>query len=170
MSPKIWFIRYKSLVELRLLTSRTSYFTLLHDFASALPSSIATPLLYSLHRHLPPSHSNLLPEPPEKPPLSPPSMISYKTIHQTDKSKDQMTDETKEWIRVNKNDGWQLSFMDDSDAWEWVQAAFGGSDVEWAWSYMHRGVLRADFLRYLLPLIRGGVYSDVDVSDSSTHN
>jgi hypothetical protein len=29
---------------------------------------------------------------------------------------------------------------------------------------MHRGVLRADSLRYILPLIEGGVYSNLDVS------
>ena len=49
-------------------------------------------------------------------------------------------------------------------AQEWVEENFRASDVEWAWGYMHRGVLRADFLRYLLPLVEGGVYSDVDVS------
>jgi alpha 1,6-mannosyltransferase len=27
---------------------------------------------------------------------------------------------------------------------------------------MHRGVLKADFLRYLVLLVHGGVYSDVD--------
>ena len=89
-------------------------------------------------------------------------MISYKTIHQTDKT-DVMNNDMKEWIRVNEPDGWELNFMNDADAWAWVKEVFPDTDVEWAWGYMHRGVLRADFLRYLLPLVHGGVYSDVDV-------
>ena len=89
-------------------------------------------------------------------------MISYKTIHQTDKT-DGNREETRRWVWMNEVDGWKLNFLDDNTAWAWVEQVFGGSDVDWAWRYMHRGVLRADFLRYLLPLIEGGVYSDVDV-------
>ena len=91
-------------------------------------------------------------------------MIHYKTIHQTDKTKESIGDMTEEWVSMNKADGWTLNFMDDNDAWGWVNETFPGTDVQWAWGYMHRGVLRADFLRYLLPLVEGGVYSDVDVS------
>lgn len=65
---------------------------------------------------------------------------------------------------MNQEDGWKLNFLDDNEAWAWVGKTFPNTDVMWAWSYMHRGVLRADFLRYLLPLVEGGVYSDVDVS------
>jgi alpha 1,6-mannosyltransferase len=97
-------------------------------------------------------------------------MISYKTIHQTDKSKQELNAETRSWVEMNEKDGWRLNFLDDQDAWDWVQRVFPGSDIEWAWKYMHRGVLRADFLRYLLPLIEGGVYSDVDVSRARAAN
>jgi alpha 1,6-mannosyltransferase len=95
-------------------------------------------------------------------------MISYKTIHQTDKTKDTLNWETEEWVKLNAKDGWRLNFLDDHDAEEWMLKHFGGSDVEWAWEYMHRGVLKADFLRYMLPLVEGGVYSDVDVGTSHT--
>ena len=91
-------------------------------------------------------------------------MISYQTIHQTDKSVKTKSWETEEWVRMNEKDGWKLNFLDDDMALKWVKERFTGSDVLWAWEYMHRGVLRADFLRYLLPLLEGGVYSDVDVS------
>ena len=91
-------------------------------------------------------------------------MIAYKTIHQTDKTLKTMKDQTQTWIELNKADGWSLHRSDDAMAWEWVGNTFAGSDVEWAWNYMHRGVLRADLLRYLRLLVDGGVYSDVDVS------
>jgi alpha 1,6-mannosyltransferase len=91
-------------------------------------------------------------------------MISYKHIHQTDKTRDSAQEAGKPWSKLNMKDGWQVKFLDDDGAFDWVGSVFEGSDVEWAWRYMHRGVLRADFLRYLLPLVEGGVYSDVDVS------
>lgn len=154
------------LVLLQDNTNHPSYFNLLHDFASTFVHSLSSPILTSLHDHLPPSHTNILARPFPEATLGPPSMISYKTIHQTDKSKDQMTWETEEWIKYNAKDGWKLNFLDDEMAWKWVNEKFRMTDVEWSWSYMHRGVLRADFLRYLLPLVEGGVYSDVDVSYS----
>ena len=90
-------------------------------------------------------------------------MISYKTIHQTDKMSEHQQ-ATEDWLTMNEIDGWRLNFLDDEAAWKWVEEEFWDSDVLWAWQYMHRGVLRADFLRYLLLLVEGGVYSDVDVS------
>lgn len=138
------------------------YFQQLYDFALKLDSSISAPIIYSLHTHLPSTLRGLFSE-PARPTMGPPSMISYKTIHQTDKTKE-INDMTRQWVSMNENDGWRLNFLDDDDAWAWVQSKFAGTDVEWAWTYMHRGVLRADFLRYMLPLIEGGVYSDADVS------
>lgn len=91
-------------------------------------------------------------------------MVSYKTIYQTDKNRSTLGEESQAWADMNRPDGWELRFLSDKNAQEWVEDKFKGSEVEWAWDYMHRGVLRADFLRYLLPLIRGGVYTDVDVS------
>lgn len=143
------------------------YFRQLYDFAIKLDPSIASPLLYNLYQHLPSNLNGLFDE-PERPHIGPPSMISYKTIHQTDKTSE-INSMTRQWVSMNEKDGWSLNFLDDDAAWEWVQSKFPGTDVEWAWSYMHRGVLRADFLRYLLPLLEGGVYSDTDVSDHYIH-
>lgn len=96
-------------------------------------------------------------------------MISYKTIHQTDKEHDG-GDLSKAWRDLNEPDGWSYNFLNDNQAAEWIADIWAGSNVEWSWQYMHRGVLRADFLRYLLILVRGGVYSDVDVGDTIDTN
>lgn len=92
------------------------------------------------------------------------AMVDYKTIWQTDKTMESMGDDSQEWLRQNEADGWTLNFLDDAAAAEWVKQKFVGGDVIWTWEYMTRGVLQADFLRYLLPLVEGGVYSDADVS------
>ena len=89
-------------------------------------------------------------------------MIEYKNIFQTDR--DAAPEAMKRWNAKNGQDGWAVDFYDDARAQGWIEANFGGSDVEWAWDFMQRGVLRADFLRYMLPLVKGGVYVDVDVS------
>lgn len=92
-------------------------------------------------------------------------MIDHKMIHQTDKEpQSQFNRFSQLWRDKNAPDGWTTNFLDDAAAEEWVRGEFEGSPVEWTWDFLHRGVLKADFLRYLLPLIRGGVYSDVDVS------
>jgi alpha 1,6-mannosyltransferase len=93
-------------------------------------------------------------------------MASYKTIHQTDKERDGGR-ASREWREMNEPDGWSYNFMDDAATQEWISDVWAGSPVEWAWQFMHRGVLRADFFRYLITLVQGGVYSDVDVSSPS---
>lgn len=82
----------------------------------------------------------------------------------TDKTFDPQNKIIQSWAETNSKDGWQINFLDDQQAQNWVEMNFRRTDVEWAWNFMHRGVLKADFLRYLLPLVHGGVYSDVDVS------
>lgn len=93
-------------------------------------------------------------------------MVAYRNIFQTDKKP--AGDFSKKWESMNKADGWVLDFYDDARAEQWVDETFTMPDdvkgVRWAYHYMKRGVLKADFLRYLLPLIKGGVYSDTDVS------
>lgn len=92
-------------------------------------------------------------------------MISYKNIFQTDR--EPAPDAKKKWEAKNRADGWQVDFYDDERAQSWMEEHFAGSRVEWAWDAMKRGVLRADFLRYMLPLVKGGVYVDVDVSHNA---
>jgi alpha 1,6-mannosyltransferase len=89
-------------------------------------------------------------------------MIEYRNIFQTDK--DAAPEAKKKWEAKNAADGWSVDFYDDERAQGWMEDNFAGSGVEWAWDFMKRGVLRADFLRYMLPLVKGGVYVDVDVS------
>ncbi|WWD21213.1 hypothetical protein CI109_105697 [Kwoniella shandongensis] len=137
------------------------YFRQLYDFAVTLPMRFHSPFLSSIHTHLPPDYPNLVPDYPEAKPTLP-AMINYKQIHQTDKKFDESNPLIKLWQDMNGPDGWTLNFLDDDGAGDWVDKYFARSDIEWAWKYMHRGVLRADFLRYLLPLVKGGVYSDVD--------
>ncbi|WWC63834.1 uncharacterized protein I303_106439 [Kwoniella dejecticola CBS 10117] len=142
-------------------TGSREYFQRLHDFALSLPEPLHTPLLSSLFYHSPPNYENIVstfyPDQPHSP-----SMISYKYIHQTDKEYNPENELPKVWESINKPDGWRMNFLDDAQAHNWMLSQFEGSDVNWAWDYMHRGVLKADFLRYLLPLVVGGVYSDVD--------
>ncbi|OWZ53328.1 alpha 1,6-mannosyltransferase [Cryptococcus neoformans 125.91] len=137
------------------------YFRRLYDFAVTLPMRLHSPFLSSLHDHLPPAYIDALPNYPNSQPYLP-SMVSYKYIHMTDKTFNPQNKFIQSWEETNSKDGWQINFLDDQQAQGWVENNFKRSDVEWAWNFMHRGVLKADFLRYLLPLVHGGVYSDVD--------
>ena len=93
------------------------------------------------------------------------ALIDYKTIYLTDKTVSAQTKQAEaQWSEINGPDGWKVKFFDDEKAEEWMKRTFADSDILWAWEYMDRGVLKADFIRYLLPLVHGGVYSDVDVS------
>ncbi|WWC72912.1 uncharacterized protein I206_106876 [Kwoniella pini CBS 10737] len=138
-----------------------AYFQLLHDFALSLPEPLHNQLLSSLYYHYPPNYENIISDSYSGQTNSP-SMISFKNIHQTDKEFNPENELPKIWENLNKADGWKMNFLNDQQAHDWMLSKFEGSDVNWAWDYMHRGVLKADFLRYLLPLIIGGVYSDVD--------
>lgn len=139
------------------------YFRRLYDFVVTLSMRLHSPFLSSLHDHLPPACIDALPDYPNSQPYLP-SMVSYKNIHMTDKTFDPENKFIQSWAETNSKDGWRINFLDDQQAQDWVEMNFRRTDVEWAWNFMHRGVLKADFLRYLLPLVQGGVYSDVDVS------
>lgn len=94
----------------------------------------------------------------------PAAMRDYRTIFQTDKTKPDEGDHadvlSKKWAETNPD--WNLAFYDDDAALRWVSDAAGESAIEWAFKRMRRGVLKADFWRYLVVLLSGGVYSDVD--------
>nr|ODN90573.1 hypothetical protein L203_01683 [Cryptococcus depauperatus CBS 7841] len=137
------------------------YFRRLYDFAVTFPSRLHSPFLSSIYAHLPPKHGHILPDYPTQQ-KSLQEMVSYKYIHMTDKTFDPNNYLIQAWVDMNEKEGWKLNFLDDAQATEWVTRNFKNSDIEWAWKFMHRGVLRADLLRYLLPLVQGGVYSDVD--------
>ena len=164
------------------------YFSQLIRFASSMPESMRPDLLDGIHSHLPPSHStldsisgnggddtrllgtshstdshaNLAVS--HSAATRHDEMISHKTIFQTDKTAEHAQQAMQPWLELNEPDGWRVRYFDDDAADQWVEDVFSRTEVGWAWSFMDRGVLRADFLRYLLPLVEGGVYSDVDVS------
>lgn len=89
-------------------------------------------------------------------------MIHHKTIYQTNKAL--VPESINKWNAANRPDRWDVHFFDDWQGDRWVRDTFNGTVIQWAWSYMTRPVLRADFLRYMLPLVNGGVYVDIDVS------
>ena len=68
---------------------------------------------------------------------------------------------SEEWRTMNEPDGWRYVFYDDARADVWVSRQLRGSEVAWAWGALRRGVLRADFLRYLVVLVQGGIVSCV---------
>lgn len=132
------------------------YTQTLTSFALALPAAVSHPVLASLRGHFGNTSE-----------YEPTAMIESKSIYQTDKTKNtEAEDAIGRWSEKNAADGWTVRFFDDADAASWMRDKFAGSEVEWAWDFMRRGVLRADFLRYMLPLVEGGVYTDVDVSAS----
>lgn len=129
-------------------TSPTDYYATLSNYTSSLPSSaLKLSLVDSLHTYasLPDKASAFS------------SLLDHKHIFQTDKL-GRETDETRSW--KTENPIWDYRLMDDREADEWVGHWFGGSEVEWTWRFMKVGVLKADFLRYLVMLVHGGVYSD----------
>ncbi|KAE8234322.1 hypothetical protein CF326_g640 [Tilletia indica] len=67
------------------------------------------------------------------------------------------------WFEKWKSFGGDPQFLDDAAAEAWVAKNFGASSpVRKAWDDMPRMILKADFLRYLLLLVEGGTWSDMD--------
>ena len=65
-----------------------------------------------------------------------------------------------------KNPGWKYNLLTDAGATAFVYEQFRNRPaVTSMWTDLQQPVLRADFIRYLAILARGGVYSDVDTSD-----
>lgn len=126
-----------------------------------MPTALQPLLLDSIALRLPRSHQSMLRRNPAADRLRP--VIEYRNIFQTDKV--DPSEYSKIWEDKNRGDGWVLDFYSDARAQEWVDETFhdGERGVKWAYHAMRRGVLKADFLRYLLPMIKGGVYSDTDV-------
>jgi alpha 1,6-mannosyltransferase len=89
-------------------------------------------------------------------------MIDYKNVYMTNKVLD--PDPVHKWEKKNGADGWAVQFYDDDQGRDWMERHFAGTDVEQTWNWLKRPVLKADFLRYLLPMVQGGVYADTDVS------
>ncbi|KAK9460895.1 nucleotide-diphospho-sugar transferase [Lipomyces oligophaga] len=67
---------------------------------------------------------------------------------------------------LEKNPGYAVELLDDNGAANFIRQVYGAvPEVIEAYFAMPVPVLRADFLRYLFLLSRGGVYSDIDTVD-----
>lgn len=143
------------------MTARSfSYLSTLHDFIeNDAPNAFKDPMRRSLQEHF-----QTASEKTAMHNADPAAMRDYRTIFQTDKTKPDEGDHadvlSKKWAETNPD--WNLAFYDDDAALRWVSDAAGESAIEWAFKRMRRGVLKADFWRYLVVLLSGGVYSDVD--------
>ncbi|KAG9118281.1 membrane-bound alpha-1,6- mannosyltransferase Initiation-specific, partial [Ceratobasidium sp. 392] len=81
-------------------------------------------------------------------------------IYQTAKREPYWTDQRlRSWQGIP---GYEYHFFDDPKADKWVRRTFGGTEVELVWNKLGTGVKRADLLRYLLVMVEGGIYSDMD--------
>jgi hypothetical protein len=88
----------------------------------------------------------------------PKGILYHKFIHQTDKKEDG-GEMSQAWRDMNEADGWRHVFYDDERADTWISRRLRNSDVAWAWHALRRGVLKADFFRYLVVLVQGGLVS-----------
>ncbi|PWY99765.1 hypothetical protein BCV70DRAFT_112902 [Testicularia cyperi] len=62
------------------------------------------------------------------------------------------------WIQM----GFDPKFLDDAGAEAWVMDNFNGTQIKKVWDDLPRFILKADLLRYLLLLVEGGTWSDMD--------
>lgn len=91
-----------------------------------------------------------------------------KMIHQTwkepvhsDKFPVQFKKNVKSW--QNKNENYSYNMIPDELMDTFVHDTFANvDDVVKSWDLLPKGVMRADFFRYLVVFARGGVYSDMD--------
>lgn len=70
--------------------------------------------------------------------------------------------EFNSWIELNK--GWKMGYFSDQGIEDWLEEMLSGSKVVEEFHQIKRGVLRADFFRYLIILLQGGLYTDTDTS------
>ncbi|WVQ85821.1 hypothetical protein IAT38_007989 [Cryptococcus sp. DSM 104549] len=89
-----------------------------------------------------------------------------KYVWQTDKDERHVdSPEVTTWKHGRaSNEKWEWDLMTDKDADKWVKKNLGGSRMQEIWNNLPSGILRSDTLRYLLLLLRGGIYSDTDTA------
>ncbi|KAJ9114684.1 hypothetical protein QFC22_005560 [Naganishia vaughanmartiniae] len=103
-------------------------------------------------------------------------------IHTTSK-KQEFPEQFSSWRRMNTEDGWKVQYYDNDGIWRWMLDIFGrgshkeakmpgtddktGARILEEYEQLPTGVLRADFFRYLVLLMKGGppgVYTDTDTA------
>ncbi|OWT37939.1 alpha 1,6-mannosyltransferase [Cryptococcus neoformans Bt1] len=87
-----------------------------------------------------------------------------KYVWQTDKDlRHAESEEVASWKDWRMDfEGWKWDLLTDDDANKWVKKNLEGTKIQEVWDNLPHGILRADTLRYLLLLLRGGIYSDTD--------
>ncbi|KAG8749362.1 membrane-bound alpha-1,6- mannosyltransferase Initiation-specific [Ceratobasidium sp. 428] len=81
-------------------------------------------------------------------------------IYQTAKREPYWTDQRlRSWQNIPD---YAYHFFDDAKADKWVRGTFGGTEIELVWNKLGAGIKRSDLLRYLLVMVEGGIYSDLD--------
>ncbi|KAG8886432.1 membrane-bound alpha-1,6- mannosyltransferase Initiation-specific [Tulasnella sp. 332] len=135
-------------------TDPVKYTASLTDFIyTYFPPKMQKSLTYGLAQYFPkdgvpfPDHENLL------------AMVDYQNGWQTDKRPRPVT---SSWRRHNL--GWKWEMLGDAEAEHWVKRIFSESLIKEVWNALPAVILKADMLRYLLLLVQGGVYTDVDTS------
>jgi len=127
-------------------TKLSEYRTELEGFVvKAFPKKHQEDALASIRSHLGDNHSQ-----------TPSSPIPHK-IWQTAKTNNPNT--FPEW---QHQAGFEYTFMNDGDADVWVKEHFEGSLIWWTWQSLPAGILRSDYLRYVVLCFEGGIYSDTD--------
>ncbi|KAL1409799.1 hypothetical protein Q8F55_003796 [Vanrija albida] len=93
-----------------------------------------------------------------------------KRVWQTDKDgESRNTDEVLTWATGwAAREGWDWKLYRDQEARDWEESQLKEhgvvSQVHYLWTHLPTGILRSDMFRYLVLLLRGGIYSDTDTS------
>ena len=101
------------------------------------------------------------PRPPSSPVSAPieaqPESLVPKTIWSSDGKP-----APSSWFTKWREAGADPKFLDDAAMEAWVREHWANTDVQRTWDDMPRIILKADLLRYLLILVEGGTWSDMD--------
>ncbi|KAG9033137.1 membrane-bound alpha-1,6- mannosyltransferase Initiation-specific [Tulasnella sp. JGI-2019a] len=132
-------------------TDLSEYKSSLKDFIHThFPSKLQKALIQGVEQYLPQNGRST---------RDLPAMTDYKTGWQTDKSKRLVG---LSWRHHNAR--WNWDMLGDAEANDWVNKHFGGSLIKEVWDSLPVVILKADMLRYLLLLVHGGVYTDIDTT------
>ncbi|PWN48379.1 hypothetical protein IE53DRAFT_293655, partial [Violaceomyces palustris] len=145
LPKELYFDRLNSTIQTFFASSQSSSH-LASMLASSLKNTRHKPNSAELYRHAPSYSSSS--QPPSKVP---------RMMWSSDK-----VPPSPGWERLWKEKGFEPHFLNDQMAEDWVENNFRGTDVKRAWDRLPRTILKADLLRYLLLLVEGGTWSDMD--------
>lgn len=95
---------------------------------------------------------------------SPKDRLIPKIVHQTWKNpvtKEEYPNMSR-FVQSWQQSGWSYVFYDDDDAASFIASNFP-SEVKEAYDALIPGAFKADFFRYCILFIHGGVYADIDI-------